>query len=176
MAYGDSQARGRFGAVAASHSHSHSHSHSNADPCLVCDLHCTSQHCWIPDQARDGTHILMDTNRIHFYCNESQQELREMWTSCFEGCVEVQRVKREKGFLERGLSTHKGQEGGNLSFFRDLESGLIWLKCRLMVRHDGNQILAGGLVCWAKAFRVHILSNRKPLKILEQGAGIFRKR
>ena len=35
------------------------------DPSCVCDIHHSSQQCWIPDplsEARDGTHILMDTS------------------------------------------------------------------------------------------------------------------
>ena len=41
------------------------------DPSCVCDLYCSSQQCWIPDplsKARDQTHILMDTSRIHLHC------------------------------------------------------------------------------------------------------------
>ena len=41
------------------------------DPSCVCDLHHSSQQCWIPDplsEARDRTHILMDTSRILFHC------------------------------------------------------------------------------------------------------------
>ena len=43
------------------------------DPSHVCDLHHISRQCRIPDsqsQARDGTHILMDTSQIHFHCTE----------------------------------------------------------------------------------------------------------
>ena len=37
----------------------------------VCNLRYSSQQQWIPDsftEARDGTHILMDTSWIHFCC------------------------------------------------------------------------------------------------------------
>ena len=37
----------------------------------VYDLHHSSWQCWIPDplsEARDQTHVLMDTSRIHFGC------------------------------------------------------------------------------------------------------------
>ena len=37
----------------------------------MCDLHHSSQQCWIPDplrEARDQTHILIDTSQIHFCC------------------------------------------------------------------------------------------------------------
>ena len=38
------------------------------DPSLVCNLHHSSQQCWILNplcKARDQTHILMDTSRVH---------------------------------------------------------------------------------------------------------------
>ena len=41
------------------------------DPSRVCDLHHSSQQGQIPNpqgEARDGTHILMDTSQIHFPC------------------------------------------------------------------------------------------------------------
>ena len=41
------------------------------DPSHVCDLHHSSRRCQIPDplsEARDQTHILMDTRRIRFRC------------------------------------------------------------------------------------------------------------
>ena len=41
------------------------------DPSRVCDLHHSSQQCWIPDplsEARDWTHILSDINQIRFCC------------------------------------------------------------------------------------------------------------
>ena len=39
------------------------------DPSHVCNLHHTSRQHWIlnpPSEARDGTHILMDTSRVHY--------------------------------------------------------------------------------------------------------------
>ena len=39
------------------------------DPSHICNLHHSSQQCWIPDtlsKAKDRTHILMDTSWIHF--------------------------------------------------------------------------------------------------------------
>ena len=63
-AYGGSQARDRIGAVAASLHHGH----SNADPSRICDLHHSSQQCWILNllnKARDGTRNLMVPSRIH---------------------------------------------------------------------------------------------------------------
>ena len=41
------------------------------DPSHVCDLHHSSQQCWIPhtlSEARDQTHILMDASWICFHC------------------------------------------------------------------------------------------------------------
>ena len=41
------------------------------DPSHVCNLHQSSQQCQIPDaltEARDRTHILMDSSQIHFHC------------------------------------------------------------------------------------------------------------
>ena len=41
------------------------------DLSLNCDLHHRSWQCWIPDplwEARDWTHILVDTSWIHFCC------------------------------------------------------------------------------------------------------------
>ena len=40
------------------------------DPRHVCDLHHSSWQCWIPNppsEARDQTHILMDTSWVHFH-------------------------------------------------------------------------------------------------------------
>ena len=40
------------------------------DPSHLCNLHHSSQQCWIPDplsKARDWTHILMGTSWIHFH-------------------------------------------------------------------------------------------------------------
>ena len=41
------------------------------DPSHICNLHHSSWQCQILDplsKARDLTHILMDTSRIHFHC------------------------------------------------------------------------------------------------------------
>ena len=38
------------------------------DPSCVCDLHHGSRQCWILNPqgtARDRTHVLMDTNKVH---------------------------------------------------------------------------------------------------------------
>ena len=50
------------------------HSHSNADLSHICDLHHSSQQCWIPhpvSKARDQTHILLDTSCVCFHCSTS---------------------------------------------------------------------------------------------------------
>ena len=47
------------------------HSHTTQDPRFVCDLHCSSQQCLIPNplsEARDQICILMNTSQIHFHC------------------------------------------------------------------------------------------------------------
>ena len=78
MAYGSSQTRGWIGVVATSLHHVH-HSHINSGSEWVCDLHYSSRQCQIPDplsEARDRTHILMDTSRICFHC-------ATMGTLCF---------------------------------------------------------------------------------------------
>ena len=39
------------------------------DSSQVCDLHHSSQQCWILNplsKARDGTHTLMDTSQVHY--------------------------------------------------------------------------------------------------------------
>ena len=62
MAYGDSQARGRIGAVAAGL--------YNRDLSHICDLHCSSRQHWILNplsEARCQTHILMDASGV-CYC------------------------------------------------------------------------------------------------------------
>ena len=66
-AYGGSQARGPFRAVAASLCHSHSNARSES---RVCNLYHSSWQHWIlnpPSKARDQTSILMDTSQIHFH-------------------------------------------------------------------------------------------------------------
>ena len=65
MAYGDSQARGRIGAIAGSLCHSHSNARSK--PILQ---HHSSQQGWIPNslsEARDQTHILIDASQIRYH-------------------------------------------------------------------------------------------------------------
>ena len=45
------------------------HATATQDPSLVCDLHHSSQQCWIFNllsEVRDRTCILMDTSRVHF--------------------------------------------------------------------------------------------------------------
>ena len=67
MSYQSSQARGQIRAIAAGLPHSH----SKQDPSCICDLHHSLWQCWIPDplnEARDWSHILMDTSWIHFHC------------------------------------------------------------------------------------------------------------
>ena len=67
-AYGSSQARGQIGAVAAAYTTAT----ATRDPSCVCDLHHSSRQCQILNplsEARDQTHILMDTGRICFYCS-----------------------------------------------------------------------------------------------------------
>ena len=62
-AYGSSKARGLIRATAT------------RDPSLICDLHHSSQQCWIPNtlrEARDQTHVLMDTSQIHFCCTTTE--------------------------------------------------------------------------------------------------------
>ena len=65
MAYRGSQARSQIGAVATGLHHSHSN--AGSELCL-CDLHYSSQQHWILNplsEARDRTHILMDTSQVH---------------------------------------------------------------------------------------------------------------
>ena len=63
QAYGGSQARDLIGAVAPGLHHSH----SNAGSEPICDLHHSSQQCWILNpllKARDRTRNLMVPSRI----------------------------------------------------------------------------------------------------------------
>ena len=63
-AHGSSQARGRIGALAAGLHHSH----SNGDESRVRDLHHSSRQRRVLNprsEARDRTHVLMDTSRVH---------------------------------------------------------------------------------------------------------------
>ena len=63
-AYGGSQAKGRFGAIAAGLCPTMS------DPSFVCDLHHSSRQHWIlnpPSEARDQTCFLMDASQICFH-------------------------------------------------------------------------------------------------------------
>jgi len=66
MAHGISQARGRIGAtVARLH-----HSHSNMGPSHIGNLHHSSQQHQILNprrEARDQTHVLTDTRRVHYH-------------------------------------------------------------------------------------------------------------
>ena len=65
MTYGGSQARGRIGAAAAGLHHSHSN--TGSEP--ICIPHYSSQQHRIlnpPSEAKDWTHILMDTSWICF--------------------------------------------------------------------------------------------------------------
>ena len=66
-AYGVSQARGLIGAVATGYTRAT----VMWDLSHICDLHHSSQQCQILNplsKARDPTHILMDTSKIHFCC------------------------------------------------------------------------------------------------------------
>ena len=52
-------------------------------PSHVCDLHHSSQQCWITDtlsEARDGTHILMDPSWIHSCCPTTGTPWYLIWT------------------------------------------------------------------------------------------------
>ena len=62
-AYGDSQARGPIGAVAASYAGAT----ATLDPSLVCNVYHSSWQYWIldpPSEARDQPHILMDASWV----------------------------------------------------------------------------------------------------------------
>ena len=64
--HGGSQARGWIPATAVGLRHSHSNARSKP----VCDLHHSSQQCWILNllrKARDRTCILMDPSRVHYH-------------------------------------------------------------------------------------------------------------
>ena len=66
MAYGGSQARSQTGAML-----DYTTATATLDPSHVCNLHHSSQQCWILNllhETRDGTCILMDTSWIHFHC------------------------------------------------------------------------------------------------------------
>ena len=63
VAYGSFQARGQLGAAAASLRYSH----INTGPGHFCDLHHSSRQCQTLNylnEARDGTHILVETSRV----------------------------------------------------------------------------------------------------------------
>ena len=67
MTHGNSQARGRIGATAAGYTTAT----ATWDPSCIYELHHSSQQRQIPDpvsEGRDGTHILMNTSQICFYC------------------------------------------------------------------------------------------------------------
>ena len=131
MAYGSPQARGGMGAAAAGLHHSHSN--VGSAPQLQGNLHHSSGQCWILNplsEARDETHILMDTNRVHnplshngnslehySYSNNSKENLpgvEVLWPMkprVWDGPGSlrsdgkrhslVQRGTREVGFLEK---------------------------------------------------------------------------
>ena len=64
-AYGSSQARGQIGAAAVGLRHSHIHARS--EPHLPPNHR--SQQCWTRNplsEARDGTHVLIDTSWLHY--------------------------------------------------------------------------------------------------------------
>ena len=61
---GSPQATGQIGATAAGLPHSH----SKGDPSCICNLHCSSRQHQISNplsEARDQTHVLMDTSQVH---------------------------------------------------------------------------------------------------------------
>ena len=63
VAHGESQARGQIGAEAKAHTTAT----ATPDPSHICDLHCSSWQCQIPNllsKARDRTHILMDPDQV----------------------------------------------------------------------------------------------------------------
>ena len=73
-AYGSSQARGQIRAAAASHSHTI----ATLDLRCVCDLHCSSQQCWIPNplsEVRDQTRIPVDSSPILNLLSHSRNSL-----------------------------------------------------------------------------------------------------
>ena len=66
-ANGNSQARGWIRATAAS---LYTRSIAMLDPSCICDLHRSSQQCWIFNslrKARDQTHFLTDTSRVCYH-------------------------------------------------------------------------------------------------------------
>ena len=66
-AYGSSQARGGIGAAAAGLATATA---TTWDLGLICNLHHSSWQHWIPNpqsEARDPTHVLMDTSRICYH-------------------------------------------------------------------------------------------------------------
>ena len=67
MAYGSSQARGQIGAVAMAYTTAT----TTQDPSCICNIHQSSWKHRILDplsEARDRTHILMDTSWVHVPC------------------------------------------------------------------------------------------------------------
>jgi len=81
-AYGDFQARGWFGAVAAGLHHSHSNSGSEA--CLWSIHHSSWQHRILNplSEARDWTCILMDTSQIRFCWAMMGTPIFFFWSFC----------------------------------------------------------------------------------------------
>ena len=72
------------------------------DPGLVCDLHHSSQQCWILSplrEARDWTHILMDTSWVHKTLSHTGSPKRHFWCSNQQNLMPLgQDGRKEKGF------------------------------------------------------------------------------
>ena len=52
----------------------------------ICDLHHSSQICWIPDplsEARDWNRILVDTSQIHFHCATTGTPTVIYWATAY---------------------------------------------------------------------------------------------
>ena len=67
MTYGGSQAKGPVELQLLAYTTAT----AMQDPSRVCDLHHSSQQCWIlnpVNEARDQTHNLMVPSQIHFHC------------------------------------------------------------------------------------------------------------
>ena len=71
------------------------------DPSLISDLHHSSQKCQIPDplsKARDWTHVLMDSSRIHFCCT-TKGTPRKIFNDHFNRCWQVSFFKSQHLFI-----------------------------------------------------------------------------
>ena len=69
----------RLGVESELHLPAYSTAIATRDPSRVCDLHHSSQQHQIPNpliEARDQTHILMDTCRIHLHCTTMRTPLQ----------------------------------------------------------------------------------------------------